>query len=45
MALTYTQLDTLTTDATFLGRVRSAVRKHATTLLAILERIPAEPQE
>lgn len=34
MALTYTQLDTLTVDATFLSRVRSAVRKHATTLLA-----------
>ena len=34
MALTYTQLDALTVDATFLGRVRAAVRKHATTLLA-----------
>ncbi len=34
MALTYTQLDALTTNATFLGRVRTAVRKHATSLLA-----------
>ena len=34
MALTYVQLDTLTTNTTFLGRVRTAVRKHATTLLA-----------
>ncbi len=34
MALTYTQLDALTTNATFLGRVRTAVRHHATSLLA-----------
>ncbi len=29
MALTYAQLDALTTNATFLGRVRSAVAGHA----------------
>lgn len=34
MALTYAQRDTLTTNANFLGRVRTAVRKHATSLLA-----------
>lgn len=34
MALTYAQLDTLTTNTSFLGRVRCAIRKHATTLLA-----------
>lgn len=34
MALTLAQRDTITTDAAFLGRVRQAVRQHATTLLA-----------
>lgn len=34
MALNLTQRDALTTNATFLGRVRQAVRQHATTLLA-----------
>lgn len=29
MSLTYTQLDSLTTNATFLGRVRQAVASHA----------------
>ena len=34
MALTLAQRDALTTNTTFLGRVREAVRQHATTLLA-----------
>lgn len=35
MALTYAQCDALTTNATFLGRVRTAVRAHATYLIAL----------
>lgn len=34
MALTLSQRDTLTTNTTFLGRVRTAVRYHASFLLA-----------
>lgn len=33
MALTYAQLDTLTTNAAFLGRVRNALRHYANYLL------------
>ncbi len=35
MALTLAQRDALTVDTAFLGRVRQAVRQHATTLLVI----------
>ncbi len=34
MALTYTQRDSLATNSVFLGRVRTAVRYHASYLLA-----------
>lgn len=35
MALTLTQKDALATNATFLGRVRQAIRQHATYLIAL----------